>query len=319
MSPQIITAFVVVALFALGGCASLYAEKKAPPIGEFEAVDGARIHLVDEGRKDAEGPALVLIHGASVNLRDMKIGLGDTLAKTHRVILVDRPGKGYSSRPDSAWMLDEQAKLIHDAVVELGVEKPIIVGQSFGGAVALSYALQFQADMSGLVLLAPVSHKWPGGVSWYNKVSGWPVAGFLLRRLVIPVYAPLVAKAGVNKSFAPNDPPPNYYEEAGIPLLFRPGDFRSNAEDLRKLKPQIIEMSKRYDEIKLATLIMAGDQDHTVSPKLHAQTLVTEIPNARLIMLPGVGHALHHAETGRIVAEINAMADEVSRKTVAAH
>ncbi|MEQ1931950.1 MAG: alpha/beta fold hydrolase, partial [Parvularculaceae bacterium] len=258
---------VLVLLAALSGCAAVRAEKNSPPIGAFIETGGERIHLVDLAPAGGgTGAPIVLIHGASVNLRDMKLALGDELAKSRRVIVVDRPGRGYSTRPKDGYRLETQARLIHDAVASLGVRDPVIVGQSLGGAVALSYALQYQDDMAGLVLLAPVSHEWPGGVAWYNKVSGWPVAGFLFRRLIIPLYAPLAAKKGVEGSFGPDEAPQRYYEESGLPLLFRARDFKANAEDLRRLKPQIVEQSRRYAGIATPTVIFAGDDDRTVSP-----------------------------------------------------
>ncbi|MFZ5617792.1 MAG: alpha/beta fold hydrolase [Pseudomonadota bacterium] len=310
MTTLIAAAAVIAALFALGGCASWRAEKMSPPIGRFIDVDGARIHLVDLGAEQASEPTVVLIHGASVNLRDMKIALGDELAKSRRVIIVDRPGRGYSTRPEDGWRLARQAELIHAALESQGVRKPVIVGQSLGGAVALSYALKFQDEMSGLVLLAAVSHEWPGGVAWYNKASGWPVVGALLRRIVIPVYAPLAAKKGVIDSFQPDAAPPGYYEASGLTLLFRAQDFKSNAADLRNLKPQIIAMSGNYSAIKIPTAIVTGADDKTVSPKIHSAALARQIPHAYYEVIPDTGHALHHSETARIIAAIDQVAEK---------
>ena len=291
----------------VGGCASLSAEKNAPPIGRFVEVEGGRVHLVDIGVRDNALPPVVLIHGASVNLRDMKLALGDTLAQSRRVIIVDRPGRGYSTRSRNGALVATQARMIHDAVKSVGAERPVIVGQSFGGAVALAYALAYQDEMAGLVTIAGVSHEWPGGVAWYNNVSGAPVVGFLLRRLVIPVYGPLVARRGVEESFAPDAAPPGYYEKSGLTLLFRAGDFRANADDLRLLKPQIIAMQSRYGEIRIPTAIVTGDADPTVSPQLHSMRLAKEIVGATIDIVPDAGHAPHHSETARVIAAIDAV------------
>ncbi|MCA8887431.1 MAG: alpha/beta hydrolase [Parvularculaceae bacterium] len=302
-------AAIIAVVFLIGAGAGRLAERNAPPLGEFVDVDGARIHLVDLAPDDPAGPPIVLIHGASVNLRDMWLALGDDLAKARRVIVVDRPGRGYSTRPADGWRLDVQARLIHDALIEKGVERPVIVGQSFGGGVALAYALQYQREMSGLVLLASVSHEWPGDVAWYNQASGWPLAGFLLRRLVIPVYGPLAAKDGVIKSFAPDEAPENYYEKSGLTLLFRPHDFKNNAADLRQLKSQIIEMSRRYGELTLPMAIITGADDDTVSPTLHSAALAATLTHAEYQVLPDTGHALHHSETATIIDVIERLAD----------
>lgn len=316
----LLTIAVIAGLALIGGCASWRAEKNAPPIGAFVEVEGERLHVLDIGPKDGALPPIILIHGASANLRDMKLALGDELAKTRRVIMIDRPGRGYSTRPKDGWRLDRQAALIRGAAAALGVERPVVLGQSFGGAVALSYALQYQDEMSGLVLLAAVSHEWPGGVVWYNKMSGWPVAGTLLRRLVIPVYAPLTAKGAVLKSFAPDQAPEGYYEASGLALLFRSRDFESNASDIRRLKPQIVAMMGRYGEIRLPTAVLTGADDRTVSPTLHSAALAREIAGVDYEVLPDTGHALHHSEKARVIAaiaRIDARAAGTSRRTAA--
>ncbi|MCB2114682.1 MAG: alpha/beta hydrolase [Parvularculaceae bacterium] len=305
MAGAVLAALVFGSLFVLGGCAAWRAEKKSPAIGKLLPVGAETIHILDIGPRDSSLPPVVLIHGASVNLRDMKLALGDELSKTRRVLIVDRPGRGYSTRPRDGWRLDRQARLIRDAVRAEGAENPILVGQSFGGSVALAYALEFQNELSGLVLLAPVSHEWPGGVAWYNKASGLPVIGFLLRRAIIPVYARLSAKSGVAKSFDPDIAPAGYYEKSGLALLFRPGDFKNNASDIRRLKAQIIAMQGRYGSLVLPTAIVTGDADATVSPNLHSAALAREIPGATHLVLAGTGHALHHAETGRILDVID--------------
>lgn len=303
---------VIVLLTGVSGCATWNAEKTAPMLGEHVSVDSVDIHVLDMGPRDATLPPVILIHGASVNLRDMKLALGDKLAKGRRVIMVDRPGRGYSERPDEGWRLEEQAAHINAAVKSLGVENPVVVGQSFGGAVALAYALQYQEEMSGLVLLAPVSHEWPGGVAWYNSVSETPVIGFLLRRFVIPVYGQLAAKGGVEDSFEPDTPPQNYAERSGLALLFRPKDFRSNASDLVNLKKQIIEQQTRYGELTLPVAILTGVSDTTVSPELHSKALARDIDGATLTLLPDTGHALHHAETEKVLAAIAAVSERAA-------
>ena len=86
-------------------------------------INGHDVHFVDQGDADSVKPPVVLIHGASVNLRDMKMSLGDSLAQDRRVIMIDRPGRGYSERPHDAHRLDIQAQYIHEAIIALGVEK----------------------------------------------------------------------------------------------------------------------------------------------------------------------------------------------------
>lgn len=305
-------AIIGAALLLLPACTSWRVEKKYPPIGRFAEIDRERVHYLDYGTRGSDLRPVVLIHGASVNLRDMKIALGDTLAAERRVIIVDRAGRGYSSRPSAGWRLDRQAALIRGLLDDLGVDDPIIIGQSLGGAVALSYAINQPDRMSALMLLAPVSHEWPGGVAWYNSVSGWPVAGTLFRRLVLPAYAQLAAKGAVESSFAPDEPPDQYFTRAGVPLLFRPSDFRNNAADITHLKREVIDMTPHYGAIAVPTVIITGDDDTTVSPVIHSEALARDIAQSRLIILDDTGHALHHAETARIIDALHALDAEIA-------
>lgn len=306
--------YLILALLFLGasGCANLSAEKNAPQLGETISVNGTDMHVFTKGPRDSAKPPVVLIHGASVNLRDMDIALGEKLSQDRFVVMVDRPGRGYSERPKNGYELDTQAALIHGVVEALNVEEPVVVGQSFGGAVALSYALQFQDGMAGLVLLAPVAHEWPGGVDWHNHVSETPVAGFLFRRLVLPLYATFAAKGAVESSFAPNEPPENYYERAGVPLLFRAKDFKANASDIYHLEDQIVQQQDRYGELDLPVIVAAGENDRTVLPEIHSTHLEKEVDGAKLIMIPDTGHALHHSQSELILRLIDEVVEETS-------
>ncbi len=301
-------AALILMLAGVSGCASMNAEKNAPLIGERIDLDGVAVHVVTAGPRDSVKPPVVLIHGASVNLRDMKIALGDELSKDRFVIMVDRPGRGYSDRPDDGgYQLERQAALIKGAVDALGVKRPVVVGQSFGGSVALRYALEYQDEMSGLVVLAPVSHEWPGGVVWYNRAATMPVLGFFFRRLIIPAYGSVAAEGIVEASFAPNVMPVNYYEQAGVSLLFRAGDFKANATDIVHLKDEIRSQQHRYAELRLPVFIATGEADDAVSPDIHAKTLINEIDGAALTLFPETGHALHHAQSDAIIQLIDAI------------
>ncbi len=301
----------IILLIAISGCTAWQIEKKHPAIGKFIEVDGQQLHYVELGSENFAGPPLVLLHGSSANLNDTKIALGDELAERSRVILFDRPGRGYSTRPKNGYLLDVQAQLIHKALKKMGVEKPILIGQSLGGSVALAYTLRYQNDMSGAVLLAPASHEWPGDVVWYNKLSSNPFFGLLLRRTIVPYYGRVVAKNSVNGTFWPQAAPEDYYERVGIALLFRPKEFKNNADDVVHLKSQIIEMSKRYSEISIPTRIFVGTHDTTVSPTIHSYNLAKDIAGAELTILPATGHGLHHTASDEIIAGIEAMTAKI--------
>src|SRR5450756_1714475 len=175
----LVAAIAVLALLTQAGV--LAVQRAYPEQGTMIEVAGATLHVVDIGPRDAAGPPLVLIHGASSNLGVMRQPLGDMLAKNHRVILVDRPGHGWSTRArakDSPPAI--QARMIDEALGKLGVGSAIIVVHSWSGALGARMALDYPARVAGLVMLAPVLYPWRGGVGWYNKLVATPVIGPLL-------------------------------------------------------------------------------------------------------------------------------------------
>ena len=133
------------------------------PRGRFIKIRRLRQHVVElGGAKAATGvatganaPAIVLIHGAGCNLEDMRLALGERLAVGHRVILIDRPGMGWSKRSGGEGSSPRyQAAILHELLAALGVERAIIVGHSWGGAVAASFALDHPERTAALALLA---------------------------------------------------------------------------------------------------------------------------------------------------------------------
>ena len=183
-------------------------ETRFPAVGRFVDVKGGRLHVV-ETAPDAPGCAVLLIHGASGNFADPHLALAERLAQRgFRVLAFDRPGHGYSDRCGvQAAEPRRQAELIREAAERLGVRRAIVVVHSLAGVLGLAMALDAPEFVQGLVLISPVSHPWPGGVSWYYHVAAAPVVGPLFCWLVAPYAGRALARAGVRSVFAPNPVP----------------------------------------------------------------------------------------------------------------
>jgi pimeloyl-ACP methyl ester carboxylesterase len=265
------------------------------------------MHYTDSGNANgADAPPVVLIHGASTSLRDFHASLVAPLAGSHRVIAVDRPGHGYSDRPRGDWVSPaEQARLIHDLLGELGVEQPILVGHSWAGTVVLAYLLRYPDEAAGGVLLAGASHPWDGGVAWYNELAGIPVVGPLFAHMMPLTLGRAAIDGGIASVFAPQMPAADYRRRTGVALALRPDSFLANAEDLRRLSPFLEQQSAHYGYIRRPLLLITGSADTIVPAWNHAERLVDQAPNAELVRLPGVGHALHHVARDRIAALID--------------
>ncbi len=308
-----------IAAAALGGLAVITAvgvgriEQAHPPSGRFVEVQGGRLHLVELGAADAT--PVVLLHGASLNLGDMRLALGNRLAANYRVILIDRPGHGWSDRPggraDAAPA--RQAKIVHEALERIGVPRAILVAHSWSGALAAAFALDYPQSVAGLVLLAPVTHPWPDSlpeslVTWLlagiTQSAATPVGGQLFgHTLALPLGKTLL-RLGAQSAFAPQQPPLDYFAQTGAELLLRPTTFTANAQDIAQIHWFLIDQAPRYKTIQAPTVVLTGDADEALSPEIHARAIATAIPRAKLVVLPGVGHMVHFAAPERVIEAI---------------
>ena len=307
-----------VALLAAGGVLTAFQaariEAAHPAAGRFIEVDGGRLHVLELAPPPGGESKLpiVLVHGASGNLNDLRLALGDRLARDRRVILVDRPGHGWSDRPGGAAAASpgRQAALIMEALERMGVGRFVLLGHSLGGAVASAIALAWPQRLAGLVLLAPVTHPWEGGLDWYNVILSTPVIGRVFAHTVAVPLSFVLLDGGVASVFAPQPAPADYVRRAAIRLLLRPAQFVANAQDIAALKAFVTAQAPRYREIGVPTVILTGTNDGTVAPHLHARAFAAAVPAARLIMLAGIGHMPHHASTDRVVAAVESLAGD---------
>lgn len=279
-----------------------------PPRGRMVDVADARLHVVELGPRDAAGPPVVMLHGASSNLRAMQ-PLGERIAKTRRVILIDRPGHGWSTRErvaDSTPAI--QGRMIVEALSKLGIDRAIVVAHSWAGALALRIALDDPDRVAGLVLLAPVAYPWRGGAGRYNDLISTPLIGPLLAHTITLPLGYLVTTPGARGVFAPQPMPDDFVRDSETLLLLRPREFIANARDLVTLKAAMVEQAPRYAEIKAPLSIIAGDVDTTVTTRIHSRPLAATAPNAKLTVLPGVGHMVQYIAPDLVASEIEAMA-----------
>ena len=166
----VVAALAVLALVTQAGV--LLAQRAHPAQGSMVEVAGGTLHILDIGPRDAAGPPIVMLHGASSNLEVMRQPVGERLARKHRVILIDRPGHGWSTRARLEDSTPEiQARMIEEALAKLGVDSAIFVVHSWAGALGARIALDYPQAVAGLVMLAPVAYPWPGGVGRYNTAD----------------------------------------------------------------------------------------------------------------------------------------------------
>jgi pimeloyl-ACP methyl ester carboxylesterase len=301
---------VIVALLFAGAVitlvGSLLIERAHPPRGRRIKIGGLSQHIVELGAETGgrTRAPIVLLHGAGCNLEDLR-ELGERLAGRHRVILVDRPGQGWSeARGRQSSSPAYQAAILRDVLDRLGVGRAIVVGHSWGGTLALAFALDYPDRAAGLALLAPPTHPRLHGMIRLYSVLAAPFFGWLFARTLVLPLAVLAFAPGVRGSFLPQAPPPHYLKRSAAFLLLRPKTFLANARDIAGLPSVLARQATRYRTLKTTAVIVTGERDGIVPPREHAMALAAAIPRAKLVVLPGVGHMPHHAAAERIVAEI---------------
>lgn len=298
-----LAAILITALFRNGQAYTKRVNAHWPPQGRYIDSGGARLHVLEAG--DEAAPRVLLIHGASANLRELWSPLASDLTQDHRVIAFDRPGYGHSTRPRrGAQLLQTQARMAADVLRASGDGPAIVVAHSLGAAVALRLAIETPDLVRGLVLIGPASHPYPGQNAWWARLSAAPLLGDVFCGALIPWLGPVAGRAGIANNFAPSAVPATYYEDAGVGLIFRPRAFRASAVDVCATKPEFAAQAPAYAEIMIPTIIVTGDTDKVVSPKLHSRALAREMGAAELVIAPNAGHMPHRLRPDLVLSAV---------------
>jgi pimeloyl-ACP methyl ester carboxylesterase len=313
------TIVVVVAVFCAGAAVTLIGtrliERAHLPRGRFIDVGGFPQHVIELGpRAEARGGVpIVLLHGAGSNLEDMHLALGERLAARHRVILVDRPGLGFSARKvgEEGSSPAYQAEVLHKVFDRLGVDHAVIVGHSFGGTLALTFALDYPQRVVGLVLIAPPTHPGFWRMTKLNALLATSVGWLFANTLALPFGAILIFP-GSRRAFLPQTLPTHYVKRSAAMLVLRPATLLANWADVGSLEAFLARQAERYGALAAPTIVFAGDRDRLVPPARHGMKLAADTSRVKLTVLPGYGHMLHHDAAEDIVAAVEKLADQSS-------
>jgi pimeloyl-ACP methyl ester carboxylesterase len=309
------------ALFAvLGGALVLFtlfirrkAETLSPPLGRLIEVGDTRLHIVERGA----GPTLVLVHGLAAQLRNFTYALVEPLAQNFHVICVDRPGCGYSTRPAHVpASLSGQADTIAKLLASMGVEKPIIVGHSYGGALALSMALNHPESVGGLALIAPLTHPQSAVPPAFRDLV---IHSGALRRLIAWTVATPVSMASGSRIldlvFRPDPAPADFPTAAGGVLLLRPGQFFAASCDLVNVNDDLPQMVPRYSSIRVPVGILFGRSDQILNHEDHGAAMRSKVDDLTFTLVDG-GHMLPIAAPKLTAQWIGEFAQRVTGRKV---
>ncbi|MGY2163632.1 alpha/beta fold hydrolase [Pseudomonas tolaasii] len=310
--------WVVAAGVVVGASALLWAfsalmtrriETAVPINGRFVEVEGERFHYVDEGK----GPPLVMIHGLMGSSRNLTYALSGQLRERFRVITLDRLGSGYSTRhAGTAADLPAQARQIAAFIKTLDLDKPLVLGHSLGGAIALALALDHPHAVSGLILVAPLTHP--------QRLLPWVFLSLAVRpawlrrwvshTLTLPIG--LLTKGSVVKGvFAPDPAPADFATRGGGLLGMRPDNFYAASTEINTVNVHLPEMVKRYAQLTLPIGLMYGARDKVLDFQKHGQALASKVPGLKLQVVEGRGHMLPITATERVAAVVEQVAKRV--------
>ncbi len=253
---------------------------KADSFLQSRQVQGTRVVFYDRG----SGPALVLVHGMFGDHLDWEPVL-EPLARRHRVVALDLPGFGDSEKPEREYTAEFFVAALHELLQSLGVDRASVVGNSFGGILAVLYTLAHPQVVERLVLVSSGGLRPFGGEEKQLAVERLSEENLLALTPAVhrQMFPRIFAKCGEaqERYFAKQD--------AKLARADYPAYVRAIVSSIRLvLSAYVLD---RLREVRCPTLLLWGDRDIVFPVELARQAL-ERLPQGKLEILPGGGHAL---------------------------
>jgi len=299
-------ALVVLALMLATWWIAAKAERLVPACGKFVEIDGNRIHYVEEG----EGRPIVFLHGLGAQLHHFRQTLFGRFGPGYRLIALDRPGSGYSVRAGGATgRLPEQADVLRRFIEELRLERPLIVGHSLGGAIALALATGHPTAICGIALLSPLTHLEARTRQGFDLlyVPSRLLRGVLAYTVAIPASL-RYAQPTMRFIFAPQAVSEGYMTDGGGWLGLRPSHYFATSTDVVAVERDLGQIERRYREIAMPAGILFGTGDQVIGEAVHGEPMLDKIEGLDFERVEGLGHMPQFVEPDRVVAFIQRIA-----------
>ena len=283
----------LISLIALSAIVTVLISQKIkrsiPKFGKITTLKDAEIYWYETGH----GKPIIMLHGLAGNLRNFTYALTDKLNQDYRVIAIDRAGCCWSkrSRPESA-TLQEQARIISEFIEKEKIEKPLVVGHSLGGAIALTLALEHKNKISGLALICPVTQMIddiPDIFRFLNISNKW--FRIFLAYTLSSLIGILTREKSFKTAFSPEPVCDDFAIKGGGDFALSSNSFIKTSEDLTFAISSAPSVVGREKELKLPTGVLFGEDDEILDAKLHGEKF-SELTGAELKILPNKGHML---------------------------
>jgi 3-oxoadipate enol-lactonase len=248
-----------------------------------------------------QGPPVVLLHGQPGSHRDWR-RVTKRLIPTHRVIAVDRAGYGDASRERAggfADTADDLARLLD----EQGIERATVVGHSWGGGAALSFAQRHPDRVAALVLVAAAGTT--EALSLGDSLLGLPVVGPLAAFGVFRWGAPRLVRPWLRLRRSRLSPAHSAEVVAEVRTWRWRPTWRSFLTEQRALLREAPDVSERLGDVAAPTTVVVGERDRVVRPSV-GEHLAAAIPGAQVHRIAGAGHMLPQEHPDELAAAIRA-------------
>ena len=283
------------------------AERLVPARGQFVEIDGNRIHYVEEG----EGRPILFVHGLGGTLHHLRHPLFGGKIPGYRLIAIDRPGAGWSTRAAGASArLPEQAQLIAKFIDAMELDRPLVVGHSLGGLITLTLAVNHPEKISGIVLLSALTRHREGIPPGFEPIYiRSPLKRWLLSQTLAIPAALKLAPATLAYVFGPQETPKDYMTEGGGELGLRPVHWRNMVADLVAVEKDMPALSERFGEIDMPAGMAFGTGDMILNYKENGEAFREVVKGLDVEILEGIGHHPQYWATDRVIALIRRVAE----------
>lgn len=278
-------------------------------------VDGLRLYVIEQGPPD--GRPVVLLHGSAGSCWGAE-QLLPLLKDRYHVVVPERPGQGWSDQPQS-YRLASMTETVYQALRLLSVERPILVGWSYGGGVAMRMAADHPGFAGGLLLLAsdgptpPLEgHSEETVMRLATTLLTKPLLGPLLGWTIVPYLVRRFFARALHGKFGADRPLlSEAYVRRAKEIYSRPGIILAAAQEWLHEEEDLAELGPYLHNIRVPVWSVSAELDSFVPPHV-GEAIVSTIPGARHVCLPGAPHGFPEsrpAETARLLDEFVAEVD----------
>jgi len=219
-------------------------------------------------RVAGKGLVVLILHGWGSNSEKWERVIGDLSNNNFKVIVPDLPGFGKSQEPSEVWGVEEYCSFVKNLVNSLGLEKFVLLGHSFGGALAVKYASKLPEKIDKLLLV---------GAACFRRKSPRKKLFYVFAK-ILKVFSFLPSYEKIRKGF--------------YKIVVRRSDYPYTKGIMKDIYLKVIkkDLSEELSQIRIPTLIIWGKKDK-IKPLKEAYLIKEKIKDARLAILPEAGHS----------------------------